>query len=277
MMRSGCGMQENVTELERASGELKLEFSDQSLRRLFQSGSAKAFLPSAYGQDIEVVFANTAGGLADGDVFTYELNADNNSHIAITTQAAERVYKALRQDRASSEVIIHATRRSRVSWLPHETILYDGSHFAREINVSLDKSSTVVLGEILVFGRQASGEIMTKGYMQDHWRIKRDGVLVHAEAFRIKGDFRAVLGHRAGADQAGVMATLFMIAPEDLSPVLAAIRRQPVPEGAWIEASSWEGKLVVRILAPALYPVKPRIGAILEKMISSPLPRAWAL
>jgi len=276
-MPSGCGLNENAVELERASGALQLAFSDQSLRRFFQSGSAKAFLPSAYGQDIEVVFANTAGGLADGDVFTYELNADKNSHIAVTTQAAERVYKALRQERAMSSLVINATCGSKVSWLPHETILYDGSHFAREINVSLDKSSTVVLGEILVFGRQASGEIMTKGYMQDHWQIKRDGVLIHAEAFRIKGDIRAVLGHRAGADQAGVMATLFMIAPDDLNPVLAAIRRQPVPEGAWIETSLWEGKLVVRILAPSLYLIKSGIGAILEKMISSPLPRAWAL
>jgi len=276
-MPSGCGLKENAVELERASGALQLAFSDQSLRRFFQSGSAKAFLPSAYGQDIEVVFANTAGGLADGDVFTYELNADKNSHIAVTTQAAERVYKALRQERAMSSLVINATCGSKVSWLPHETILYDGSHFAREINVSLDKSSTVVLGEILVFGRQASGEIMTKGYMQDHWQIKRDGVLIHAEAFRIKGDIRAVLGHRAGADQAGVMATLFMIAPDDLNPVLAAIRRQPVPEGAWIETSLWEGKLVVRILAPSLYLIKSGIGAILEKMISSPLPRAWAL
>jgi len=276
-MPSGCGLKENAVELERASGALQLAFSDQSLRRFFQSGSAKAFLPSAYGQDIEVVFANTAGGLADGDVFTYELNADKNSHIAVTTQAAERVYKALRQERARSSLVINATCGSKVSWLPHETILYDGSHFAREINVSLDKSSTVVLGEILVFGRQASGEIMTKGYMQDHWQIKRDGVLIHAEAFRIKGDIRAVLEHRAGADQAGVMATLFMIAPDDLNPVLAAIRRQPVPEGAWIETSLWEGKLVVRILAPSLYLIKSGIGAILEKMISSPLPRAWAL
>lgn len=277
VMQINCGLQDNAIGLERSSGSLELEFSRQAVRRFYQSGSAKAFLPLSHGEAMEVIFANTAGGLADGDVFSSNLNVVNESNLIATTQAAERVYRALGRGRASSHLVFNVAGNSKLCWLPHETILYDGSHFSRRIEVSVDKSSCFVLGEIVVFGRQASGEVMTKGQLQDHWRIKRDGRLIHAEAFRMDGDIDRVLGHRAGAGEAGVMATLLMVRSEDLNPLMTTLSQLPTPDGAQIEVSSWEGKLVARILAPTLYQIKPSIGAMLEKMISSTLPRTWAL
>jgi len=263
--------------LERASGELSIAFREQSLRRFYQSGSAKAFLPKTYGAATEIVVANTAGGLADGDVFSYAISAEKNSRLALTTQAAERVYQALGQGMAQTRLTIIAEDKSSVFWLPHETILYDGSRFSRRIDACLDASSTLVLGEIVVFGRKASGEVMTAGHMEDHWRVKRDGRLVHAEAFRLTGDIRASLAHKAGGGKAGVMAALLMIAPGDLKRLALSLRDINAPEGAWIEVSSWDGKLVVRLIAADLHIIKPCIATILEKMTSSPLPRTWAL
>ncbi|XDZ66466.1 urease accessory protein UreD [Alphaproteobacteria bacterium LSUCC0684] len=263
--------------LERAHGKVNLTLKDAALQRLFQSGSAKAFLPVTYGKATEVVLANTAGGLADGDIFSYEICAEANSRIAATTQAAERVYQALGGGMAEARLTIKATGRSDVFWLPHETILYDRSRFCRRIDVHLDASSKVVLGEIVVFGRKASGEVMTAGHIEDHWRVHRDGQLVHAEAFRLAGDVRAILAHAAGANQAGVMATLLMIAPEELHPLAATLRNIESTDGAWVGVSSWDGKLVVRLVAPELFSIKPTIATILERMTSLPLPRAWAL
>jgi len=263
--------------LERAHGTLNLAFKGKALQRLFQSGSAKAFLPVTYGKATEVVLANTAGGLADGDVFSYEILAEANSHIAATTQAAERVYQALGGGMAEASLTIKARDGSAVFWLPHETILYDGSRFSRRIDISLDASSTVVLGEIVVFGRKASGEVMTAGHMQDHWRVRRDGQIIHAEAFRLAGDISASLGHPAGASQAGVMATLLMVAPEDLQPLAKILRNIETIHGSWVEVSAWDGKLVVRLVASELFLIKTTIATLLERMTASSLPRAWAL
>ena len=69
VMQISCGLQDNEIGLERSSGSLELEFSRQAVRRFYQSGSAKAFLPLSHGEAMEVISANTAGGLADGDVY----------------------------------------------------------------------------------------------------------------------------------------------------------------------------------------------------------------
>lgn len=268
--------QDDIT-LERAQGKVSIVFNAQALERFYQAGSAKAFLPATYGRATELVIANTAGGLADGDEFTYEIEAGQNSYLAVTTQAAERVYKALGAGMARSSLSINVRDNSKVFWLPHETILYDGSRFSRKIDVSLDASSSVLLGEMVVFGRLASGEVMGAGHMQDHWQIRHDGQLIHAEAFRLTGDIRASLDHLAGAGRAGVMATLLMLAPEDLGPLATSLRDISIPDGARVEVSSWNGKLVVRCIAAELHLIKPVIGKILEQMISSPLPRTWAL
>ena len=57
------------TDLQRAHGTIDLMMTDGNLKRFFQSGSAKVFIPKTYAQTIEVVLVNTAGGLTGGDEF----------------------------------------------------------------------------------------------------------------------------------------------------------------------------------------------------------------
>ena len=87
--------EKNADYMQRALGEVDLAIASGSLRRCFQSGSAKLFLPKTYSDNIEAVLVNTAGGIAEGDGFKYRVQASDKTNITITTQAAERVYGAI--------------------------------------------------------------------------------------------------------------------------------------------------------------------------------------
>ena len=65
------------------------------LDRFYQSGSSKVFLPKTYAKTIEAVLVNTAGGLAGGDEFAWRLGANGNTHLTVSTQTAERIYRSL--------------------------------------------------------------------------------------------------------------------------------------------------------------------------------------
>lgn len=267
--------QENIF-FERACGELSLAFENHDVKRFYQSGSAKAFIPKSYSQAIEVLLANTSGGLTDGDRMSYEIKADQNSYVTLTTQAAERVYRALGDSVAHAHIKLSATNESRLVWVPHETILYNQCQFMRHIDINLDASSTVVIGEMLVFGRKESGEVLTAGHVQDRWHIWQDDKLIHSEAFRITDPVREQLDHFARADT-NVMATLIIVCPDDLSALVKDIQHMHKDEASWIEVSAWMNKLVVRIIAPDLYSIKPAIARILERMTASSLPRTWMI
>ena len=81
------------TDLQRARGIIDFVMTDSKLERFYQSGSAKIFMPKTYAQTIEVVLVNTAGGLTGGDEFDVRVGADGDTHLTVSTQTAERVYR----------------------------------------------------------------------------------------------------------------------------------------------------------------------------------------
>ena len=66
--------------LQRARGAIDLVIVSGKLKRFYQSGSAKIFIPKTYARTIEAVLVNTAGGLTDGDEFRVKLGAEGNTH-----------------------------------------------------------------------------------------------------------------------------------------------------------------------------------------------------
>ena len=57
------------TTLQRARGAIDLVIVSGKLKRFYQSGSAKIFIPKTYAKTTEAVLVNTAGGLTGGDIF----------------------------------------------------------------------------------------------------------------------------------------------------------------------------------------------------------------
>src|SRR5665811_1894415 len=61
---------------------------------LHESGSLRVRFPSPEAEGLSAVFVNTAGGIAGGDRFDIEIATGEGSRLAVTTAAAEKVYRA---------------------------------------------------------------------------------------------------------------------------------------------------------------------------------------
>src|SRR6266436_9933404 len=61
---------------------------------LHESGSLRVRFPSPEGEGLSAVFVNTAGGVAGGDRFDIDIAAGAGSRLAVTTAAAEKIYRA---------------------------------------------------------------------------------------------------------------------------------------------------------------------------------------
>src|SRR5207302_3351719 len=112
----------------RAQGAVKFDvkLEDGVTRRgvLHESGSLRVRFPSPEGDGLSGVFVNTAGGIAGGDRFDIDIRAGEGATLALTTAAAEKVYRA-GGPAAQLNIALKAEAGAQLSWLPQETILFD--------------------------------------------------------------------------------------------------------------------------------------------------------
>ncbi|MBV0911485.1 urease accessory protein UreD [Anianabacter salinae] len=266
-------------ELQRARGHAAVAFSlrggQSRLDRLHQSGSAKAMLPASYGEGPELVFLNTAGGLTGGDALRYEVALGAGTRVTAATQTAERAY-ASSGGTARMDVSLTVGTGARLDWLPQETILFERAALARRTDIALAGDAVCLMVETLVLGRAAMGEVVERAEFSDHRRVTRDGCPVLVEPVRID---ETVLSRRTGrATLAGAraVATLALIAPgaEDAAGRLRAL--PDVPGVTWA-VSGWDGKCVLRAMAPDAFPLRRLVMAAIAALRPGPLPRVWTI
>src|SRR4051795_12266990 len=122
----------------RARGSVKFDVQQDAgvtrRRQLHESGSLRVRFPSPEAQGLSAVFVNTAGGIAGGDRFEIEAAVGEGSRLAVTTAAAEKVYRA-EGSPARLDIALHAAAGSHLSWLPQETILFDRARLSRRIDI----------------------------------------------------------------------------------------------------------------------------------------------
>ena len=261
--------------LQRAFGEVDLVIEKGRLRRCFQSGSAKIFLPKTYSPSKEAVLVNTAGGLAEGDTFTSRLQASDQTDLTVTSQAAERVYGATGNSAAHLNVDITITNGASLHWLPQETILFDRGRLARNLTVQMDQSSSLLASEITVFGRKAMNETVKCGFLSDQWRIYCEDRLVHAEAVWLDGPIAEKLADCATAADMSCLATILWVAEgveQHARSTRAYFDTTPTVHAA---ISAWDGKLVIRCLADAAKEIKAALSGCLYLLRGFDVPRVW--
>lgn len=264
----------------RSQGRLDLSFATRGgrsfIQRSFQSGCLRMRQPRSERGDIgpAAILINTSGGLAEGDRLTQSIRWEPGSAATVTTQAAEKVYRAL----AAGSVIdtrIEVGDGARAEWLPQETILFDKARLHREARIMLSGGVSFLGLEAVIFGRAAMSERMRGGALRDLLRIYRDGRLIYADALEIAGDVDALLHKPAMADGAGAMAILVHASSEAAS-LLPAVRDAIGNTRARAAASSWNGLLAVRLLAPDGAALRHDIVAALAVLRGGrPLPRVW--
>ena len=104
-----------------------------------------------------IYLMSSAGGMLQGDTLNIDIHAKENTNAFITTQAATKIYKAENQD-CRQFIKISVGKNSFLEFLPKQIIPHKDSKFLQEVNVSLDKNSTLIYSEIISAGRIAHGE-----------------------------------------------------------------------------------------------------------------------
>ena len=231
-------------------------------------------LPKSYEKAAHVVFVNTAGGITGGDRFRFEVGAGDHTQVVATTQAAERIYRATE---ANGELHNTLTLGSgaRLSWLPQETILFEGGRLRRWIEVDMAQDAHLLTLEPFVLGRKAMGEDLKSGFLADSWRVWRDGKLAYADNLRLSGDLADVTVKVATFGGARAGANLLYVAPdaEDrLEQARAILDDLDAVEAA---ASAWNGLLCIRLLAPDNTPLRRALIQFLTCFRGQDLPRVW--
>jgi urease accessory protein len=241
-------------------------------RHLHESGSLRVRFPSPEAEGLSAVFVNTAGGIAGGDHFDIEISAGEGSRLAVTTAAAEKVYRAA-GPAARLNIALKAEASSHLAWLPQETILFDRARVERRIDIELAESASLLLCEIVVFGRTAMGERMLSGEFVDRWRLSRGGRLVFAENIRLDGDIGEKLARPAVANGGAAIGTA-LIVPGDEA-LVERIREATASFGGEVGISSWNGFAMARFCAQDAGKLRADMMAVIGRASGSALPRLW--
>lgn len=241
-------------------------------RQLHESGSLRVRFPSPEAEGLSAVFVNTAGGIAGGDRFDIGIAAGEGSRLVVTTAAAEKVYRA-QGPAAEVNIALKAAEGAHLAWLPQETILFDRARVCRRIDIDLAEGASLLLCEIVVFGRTAMGERMQTGEFVDRWRMRRGGRLVFAENIRLDGDIGEKLSRPAVAN-GGVAVGTALIVPGDEA-LVERIREVSNSFGGEVGISSWNGFAMARFCAQDAARLRADMMAVLGRASGVALPRLW--
>ena len=241
---------------------------------LRQSGSYRLMFPRATGGGLMAVAVNCAGGMTGGDRFELAARAGAGSSLTLTTQAAERIYRATGGEQARLVTRLQIDAGARMHWLPQETILFDRSRFARRLEVDLAPDASFLMVEPVIFGRTAMGEHLHDAQFRDHVRLRRDGRLIHADATLLSGDIETQLRGLAVTSGGRAMASVVLAckgAENMLDPVRALIGSTG--------AASLKARdlLCIRLIARDAMALRRCAIPLIARLSGSDIPKTWTL
>ncbi|TDB84880.1 urease accessory protein UreD [Actinomadura sp. KC216] len=199
-------------------GVLELEFARAGGRTELVHQFQKAplhitrplFLDAALPDMPYVMFLSSGGGVLQGDRYRIGLKCGRGTSAHFTTQAATRLYR-MEHDYATQIVELDAGPDSYVEYLPATTIPFGDSRFYQHFGVTVGDGATVVLGEKLMAGRLARGELHAyAAYCTDLEVRDGRGRLLFADPLRLVPGEHAVTGTAVLGDY-GLMATLYVV------------------------------------------------------------------
>jgi urease accessory protein len=250
---------------QRSRGEITFRMGRDGVKVLREAGCSKLRLPPG---STEAILINTSGGLAGGDTIQIDAAVEDNGHLTLTSQAAERVYRTIGKA-ADVSISLSAGANSHLLWLPQETIFYQDSALSRRIDVQLADNARFVAVEPMIFGRTEMGEAISSVSISDNWRIWQDGKLIHAETMKLGPTLPT---SPAELSDNRAVATLLLVTHDAAR--LGDTLRHIV--GATGGVSAWNGKLIARILARDGYALrKTLIQALCVCVGPQGLPKTW--
>ncbi len=256
--------------LDRHTGPLRV------LQRLYPEGDAVC----------HHVLVHPPGGIVGGDQLTVEATLAPGSHALITTPGATRFYRSTGAP-ARQTVRARLAERSRLEWLPLETLAYSGCVAENALRFELDPGAEMIGWDLLALGLPAAGQAFERGSLQQRLEIPGRWL----EQGRIGADDPSLLDSPLGWDGQRALATLWCAAGSGfadarrealLEAARGAIAASPLASRAGASAAD-DGVVVCRALAArteALFAlaraVRAAWRAVLWDLPAHP-PRLWAL
>lgn len=243
------------------------------LASLRQSGSFRVLFPRD-DSGVSAVLLNTAGGVTGGDRFKVKAEAGAGSRLSVTTQAAERIYRALPESVGEVANTLRVAGGAQLHWLPQETILFDGCALSRRLEVDLAASARFVMVEPVCFGRGASGEVIEHGYFSDRVTIRRAGQQIYRDGVMLSGAIDQQLSRPAVAAGGRAMASIVCVGPEAEACLGAA--RAIMGRFGGVSLLTPD-VLVGRIVAEDAYVLRQSLVPLLNLLTNDQLPKCWRL
>lgn len=272
-------------DLQRADGCARIVLSASEsgarLEDIFERFPMRVMFPRTGYRDVgEAVLINTAGGVAGGDRLELCVTALPGASIAVTSQAAEKVYRALNEP-ARVATSLKAQESTRLAWLPQETIVFNWARLHRTTEIELFCGAELLALESLVLGRAAHGEAVIGGNITDSWRVNKDGRLTWADSFRITDDIFPHLHRKALLSDCRAIATMIYFGPH-LEKRLEFLREIIPFLGCNCAATLVSGLIIVRFAAKESSDLKLALRSFLQQfgaeLGSGPfqVPKMWS-
>src|SRR5262245_71755 len=272
-------------QLQRAKGVCRIAVSGSEqgnkIVDVFQQSPLRVIFPRIDGAEAkEAVLVNTGGGIAGGDRLECGVTAMAGASIAVTSQTAERVYRALDQP-ARILTKLKVGGGAKLAWFPHETIVFNWARFHRQTEVEILPGSELLALEWLVFGRAAHGEQMVGGEICESWRVKREGRLIWADSLRISEEIFPHLNRKALLSNCKAIATLIYFGTQ-LDERLELMREISRSFDCLCGVTLVAGLIIVRLAAEEAWTLKLALRALLQQLSTEfgdgpfRVPRMWS-
>jgi urease accessory protein len=134
-----------------------------------------------------VYMLQSGEGIVQGDRYRLDLHCASGTAVHFTTQAATKIYRM--EDNFATQIVnLNVGSGAFVEYLPDPTLPFRDSRFYQRILLNLDPSATVIIGETLLPGRVAHGEMHAYSlyYSEIEARLS-DGGLLFSDRLRLGG------------------------------------------------------------------------------------------
>jgi urease accessory protein len=266
----------SATVHQRVDGEARITFRRRmdgmtALADLFQRAPCRVLFPTTEADELtQAVLLTTSGGLTGGDRTRVAVSVGPQARATVTTQAAEKIYRALPDtgDAAWAE------------WLAQETIVFEGSRLRRRFTAEVAATGRLLAVESVVFGRTAMGEYFNSGMLHDAWHISRAGRLIWADALHLDGDLKRLRTAPFGFGTSVACATVAYVGA-DASQQLVEARRLLSASTLPCGATSLDGIMIVRIMADDASELRAAVMKLIVGIrmaagsLPARLPRVW--
>ncbi|OLP44237.1 urease accessory protein UreD [Rhizobium oryziradicis] len=258
--------------------ETKMLDGKTRLATFFQEGCAKIRMPQSFDGRMEAVLINSSGGLTGGDRLSWAFGASAGSHLTLTTQACEKIYKAS-SDTAEVTTHIEVGADAVVHWLPQESILFDQASLSRKLEVDLHETSEFLAVEAILLGRKAMGESVNSGMVRDRWRIRRAGKLIHAEELALSGPVQDISAEKAVLDGHVAFATLLYVGSKAESHLATVRSVMDAQNGQGLAGTSlWNDKLIARFMSSDGFRLRKLLIPVISALrAGASVPKVWTL